>query len=216
MYLQEFFEKYNGKAVDKDGVYGPQCMDIYNVYQEEVFERAAVGAPFARDVWNDNMYNKEIFDKIENTKDFIPKLGDVALWDGSSSRIPYGHLSICTGKGDKNYFESFDQNFGNPFCEFINHNYFEGFRGVLRPKNEFQSMIYRSENNKYKHSVGQLVVYSSCYNGNNDPIESHIDCIKKYGSWQQRYITKIVDGNNPYLLDNGLYVNDGDIRMVKN
>ena len=217
MYLQDFFNKYNGKAVDKDGAYGPQCMDIYNLYQEEVFGKKAIGAPYARDVWNKDMYNKELFNKIENTLEFVPKLGDVALWDGSSRNIPYGHLSICTGKGDINSFESFDQNFNKPYCEFTTHDYSNGFRGVLRPKEEFQNMLYESEEKvQYTYKVGQLVVYSSCYRGNNDVPPNYIDCIVAYGAWQQRYIKEIVGGRNPYKLDNGLFVNDGDIREVKN
>ena len=66
-----------------------------------------------------------------------------------------------------------------------------------------------------KYKVGQLVVYSSCYRNNNDIPPNYIDCIATYGAWQQRYITEIVGGKNPYKLDNGLYLNDGDIREVK-
>lgn len=72
-----------------------------------------------------------------------------------------------------------------------------------------------NEGGSYKYSIGQLVVYSSCYRSNNDVIPNYIDCIKTYGAWQQRYIKAIVGGKNPYLLDNGMYVNDGDIREVK-
>ena len=66
-----------------------------------------------------------------------------------------------------------------------------------------------------RYKVGDLVVYSSCYRGNNDVPPNYIDCIREYGAWQQRYITEIVGGANPYKLDNGLYVNNGDIREVK-
>ena len=33
MYIIDFFNKYNGKYVDTDGMYGAQCMDLYNKYQ---------------------------------------------------------------------------------------------------------------------------------------------------------------------------------------
>ena len=52
-------------------------------------------------------------------------------------------------------------------------------------------------------------------NGNNDVPPNYIDCIKEYGAWQQRHIVDIYGGKNPYKLDNGLFVNDGDIREVK-
>lgn len=197
-----------GKSIDKDGAYGAQCMDLYNAYQEEVLGKVAVGAPFAKDVWNLDMYNKEIFDKIENTRDFVPILGDVAVWNGESSIVPYGHVAICTGKGDINYFESFDQNWNHGYCEFTYHDYYKGFKGVLRPK-------FSVIDTAYAHKIGELVVYSSCYRSNDDVPPNYIDCIVTYGAWQQRYIVKIVGGNNPYMLDNGLFVNDGDIREVK-
>lgn len=66
-----------------------------------------------------------------------------------------------------------------------------------------------------KYKVGDLVVYSSCYRGNNDVPPNYIDCIREYGAWQQDYIAEIVGGANPYKLNNGLYVNNGDIREVK-
>ena len=208
MDINEFFEKYNGKSVDKDGAYGPQCMDLYNLYQEEVLGKKAVGAPLAKDVWNKNMYNHDLFYKIENYLEFVPELGDVAVWNGSSSYAPNGHVAICTGKGNMRYFESFDQNWNNKYCEFVNHDYFKGFKGVLRPKAP-------PEDSEYKYKVGMLVVYSSCYRTNYDKVPNYIDCIKYYGAWQQRYIIRIVGGSNPYMLDNGLFLNDGDIREVK-
>ena len=131
MNIIDFFNKYDGKVIDVDGVYDGQCMDLYNKYQEEIMRVKAKGAPYAYQVWD--TYDRNNFEKIPNTIDFIPKLGDVAVW--SKGELPYGHVSICTGKGDINNFESFDQNFPiGSKCHFQNHNYFNGFLGVLRPK----------------------------------------------------------------------------------
>ena len=44
MYIIDFFNKYNGKYVDTDGMYGAQCMDLYNKYQEEVMGVRPKGA----------------------------------------------------------------------------------------------------------------------------------------------------------------------------
>lgn len=128
MNLQDFFNKYNGKSLDRDNAYGAQCMDLYNQYQEEVIGIKPVGAQYAKDVWNN--YSKDNFIRIENTLDFVPLAGDVAVWTSD-----LGHVSICTGKGDKSSFQSFDQNWDNKmYCRFVTHNYGGGFRGVLRPK----------------------------------------------------------------------------------
>lgn len=66
------------------------------------------------------------------------------------------------------------------------------------------------------YKEGDLVLYSSCYRGNNDVPPNYIDCIKEYGAWQQRYIKEVVGGKNPYKLDNGLFVNNGDVRKKLN
>lgn len=63
-----------------------------------------------------------------------------------------------------------------------------------------------------KYSVGQHVVFSTCYKSSTAPNSQAISAsnmTRNHGT-----ITKIVSGaKNPYLLDNGLcWVNDGDIR----
>ncbi|CCY71998.1 cHAP domain./Lectin C-type domain [Clostridium sp. CAG:921] len=131
MYIIDFFNKYNGKYVDTDGMYGAQCMDLYNKYQKEVMGVKPRGAQYAYLVWNN--FDEKNFVKIKNTLEFIPVLGDVAVW--GNSNLKYGHVSICSGNGDINSFESFDQNFPiGSSCHFEKHNYYNGFLGVLRPK----------------------------------------------------------------------------------
>ena len=195
--------------VDLDGAYGYQCMDLYNEYCQKVLELTGnTGAPVAKEIL-DNPYVKENFDFIVNYDEFVPKKGDVCVWTGGQ----YGHVAICLGPADLNVFISLDQNWVPQQLTQEFHNYLYMAPLVfLRPKN--QSNI-ETEEKTYSHTVGELVVYSSCYNSNNDVYPNYIDCIKEYGAWQQDYITKIVGGNNPYQLANGLYVNDGDIREVK-
>lgn len=72
-----------------------------------------------------------------------------------------------------------------------------------------------SQNQKYKYSIGQEVIFSTCYKSSKDSISKAINAnkmIRNHGK-----ITKIVNERNPYLLDNGLcWVNDGDIRGLYN
>lgn len=60
------------------------------------------------------------------------------------------------------------------------------------------------------HSVGQTVIYSSCYKASTDPTSKAIDV----NPWKIGTITKIKEGaRNQYLIGNGVcWVNDGDIR----
>ena len=134
MYLEDFLKKYNGKKIDYDGYYSAQCVDLFRQFNKEVLGIAQPrGVNGAKDFWNNysndaNLYNN--FDKIANTPSFVPQFGDVAIWGNGS----YGHIAICTGKGDVNKFESFDQNYPTgSACHYVTHNY-SGFLGVLRPK----------------------------------------------------------------------------------
>lgn len=65
-----------------------------------------------------------------------------------------------------------------------------------------------------KYSVGQHVVFSTCYKSSTAPNSEAINA--RNMARNHGVITKIVAGaKNPYLLDNGLcWVNDGDIRNL--
>lgn len=134
MYFRDFVNKYNGKKVDFDGYYDAQCVDLFRQFNKEVLGIAQPkGVKGAKNFWtnfdNDpNLYNN--FTKIANTPSFVPQEGDVAIWYNGT----YGHIAICTGIGDVNKFESFDQNYPEgSACKKVTHNYSK-FYGVLRPK----------------------------------------------------------------------------------
>lgn len=143
MYLIEFINKYYGKTIDRDKAYGGQCMDLYNQFQEDVLNVKVKGASNAKNVWTS--FNPNVFIQIKNTLAFVPQAGDVAIW-GAVKNNPYGHIAICTGKGNIIYFESFDQNWGGQYCHKVNHNYFNNFLGVLRPKdqNKIKTQLYQT------------------------------------------------------------------------
>lgn len=134
MYLSDFLKKYNNKKIDYDKAYGAQCVDLFRQFNKEVLGISQPrGVNGAKDFWSNygvdpNLYNN--FNKIANTPNFVPQFGDIAIWGNGT----YGHIAICTGKGDVNKFESFDQNYPTgSACHYVTHNY-SGFLGVLRPK----------------------------------------------------------------------------------
>lgn len=76
-----------------------------------------------------NSVSSQYFSFIPNTPEFVPQKGDICVFSG----IP-GHVSVATGKGDLNTFESFDQNFPTgSVCKLVTHNY-SNLLGVLRLK----------------------------------------------------------------------------------
>lgn len=63
----------------------------------------------------------------------------------------------------------------------------------------------------YMHTVGEHIIFSTCYAASTDPQSKAIPAARM--SKNHGIITKIVNAPNPYLLDNGMcWVNDGDIR----
>lgn len=130
--IDKFFSETVGKLINDDGVYFGQCMDLYAHYQRNYLKVTVKGAAKAKDVWNS--FNLNVFTKIVNTPSFVPKRGDVAVWYMGT----YGHIAICTGEGNTNYFVSLDQNWDSPWdgkkpSRYVKHNY-DNFYGVLRPK----------------------------------------------------------------------------------
>lgn len=128
MNIQDFFDLWNNKGCDFDGVYGFQCMDLANQYNKDV-----IGAPRlagnAVDAWT--TYSPDFYDKIENTPTNTPALGDIVIW-GTNIGV-YGHIAVCK-EADTNNFTSFDQNWPlDSLCHFQNHNY-NGVLGWLHPR----------------------------------------------------------------------------------
>ena len=137
-----FVNKYIGGAVDYDGSAGAQCVDLAKAYLKEVHNvpQFSIGGS-AKNYWTRTFNQLAEFEKIENTKTFVPKKGDIAVWD-SSKGGGHGHVAICTGEGDTKHFYSYDMNWNGKAMKKVKHDY-SGFYGVLRPKD--RSMIETEE-----------------------------------------------------------------------
>lgn len=125
-------------GVDTDGYYGKQCMDLYNSFMREVVGLDGnTGADRAKNILNNN-YVMENVERIDNYPEFVPEKGDIAVFTGGE----FGHVAICLGVGNVNYFKSLDQNWnlGGELMT-VNHNYFTFAPLVfLRPKNQTNIM----------------------------------------------------------------------------
>lgn len=120
MRLDEFVNKYNGKKVDYDKVYGPQCVDLFRQYCEECLNipehtGSCSTSGGAKDLFLD--YNKmpvekKYFKRIFYSQTFKYmdsfKSGDVLVWD-SNPNNKYGHVAICLGVLDDSLIV-FEQN----------------------------------------------------------------------------------------------------------
>lgn len=101
MTLEEFVKKYIGKKVDYDGVYGPQCVDLFRQYVCDVLLIAehtgsCASSGGAKDLFLD--YHKMPIEKKYFTRSASKtcKAGDVLIWNESLTN-KYGHIAICLG-----------------------------------------------------------------------------------------------------------------------
>ena len=137
MLLDDFVNKYKGKKVDFDGVYGAQCVDLFRQYTKECLGIAehtgscsTTGG--AKDLFLD--YNKmpvekKYFSRITN-KSYIP--GDVAIWD-STEKNKYGHVAIILAKLNDSFIV-FEQNGFTQNGAEINIRSKDKFLGALRKR----------------------------------------------------------------------------------
>lgn len=137
MTFDEYFKNRVGKGIDYDGNYGVQCFDLANDYSVKVVGGKQFMGMGAYEIYTNyaNQPAHELYERIPNTPEFVPKKGDIMVWGQSLGK--WGHVAICTGKGDTSWFESYDQNWTgrNDPVTLIRHNY-NSVLGVLRPKDQ--------------------------------------------------------------------------------
>lgn len=134
--FDEFIKEVNGKSFDYDHVSGIQCVDLIKRYLKECF---GITIPLnfgnAEKYWNEEKELLKDFEKIPNTPSFVPKKGDIMVWNKKRGKGA-GHIAICTGEGDTHSFYSYDLNWNNKkIVQKVKHDY-KNVYGVLRKKKE--------------------------------------------------------------------------------
>ena len=172
MTFDEWVKKYSGKAIDYDGTYGVQCVDLVKHYVKNVLGISPKSIGNAIEYYNKRnkvAYLKDNFRWHNNTPDFIPKKGDICVFTSKSGN---GHVSVATGEGTTSYFYSYDQNYPKaqhePMTK-IKHSY-NSFLGVLRPKSKGKSTSK----------------YFKAYNGKTDSIVDALESLKIDSSFSNR------------------------------
>jgi hypothetical protein len=123
--FQQFANKYLGKQVEYHS-FDPkakyQCVDLVNQYIVEVLGLTPVIGTHAKDF--PSKIKTTEFEVLKNTPDFIPVIGDIAIWNGKSGG-GYGHIAVVSdNKATTKKFNSLDQNWSKPlFVTFESHSY---------------------------------------------------------------------------------------------
>jgi hypothetical protein len=103
MTLAQFKEKYLGKKVDFDGVYGAQCVDLFRQYCKDVWELPHLGAvEGASELYTNfpNLLEDVYCNLFSYNEGHLPEPGDVCIW-GPSQTNKYGHVAICLDANQK-------------------------------------------------------------------------------------------------------------------
>lgn len=166
MNFDEYFASVKGKSIDFDGNYGVQCFDLANDYSVKVVGGKQFLGMGAYEIYTNfkNQPANELYERIPNTPDFVPKKGDIMVWGSNFSK--WGHVSICTGKGDTSHFESYDENWQGLHepVTLIRHSY-TGVLGVLRPKNQ-NKILGKSESKSSRKKIAvSITVDGITYKG---------------------------------------------------
>lgn len=130
-YFDTFFNTYNGLSNQGDTPQNMgQCTGLANLWADETLNLPHIWG-HGKDMYANADPN--YYDKIANTVDNYPSVGDIVCWNGNVGG-GFGHVGVATGNGNANSFQSFDQNWSIAFkCQLEDHNY-NHVIGWLRPK----------------------------------------------------------------------------------
>ena len=153
--MLERLKWYPGRYIDFDGAYQAQCMDLAVDFMWWATEGKYRMWGNAVDAVNDRVNNYGKFATVhKNTKDFLPQVGDIAVWTKAPAHEVYGHIGIVYGNISLSTCTMLDQNWdGDPsrpaklrtddykgVTHFIRIN-FEGEPVPTPPKNDKTAVI---------------------------------------------------------------------------
>ena len=158
---EDFIKSVIGTSFDEDHASGIQCVDLIKRYLKEVFGlNVPNGFGNAIDYYKEYNNKKLLntnFERIENTPSFIPKQGDIMVWNEKRGKGA-GHVAICTGIGDTKNFYSYDLNWNNAKkVKEVKHDY-KNVLGVLRYKK-------KEEKKTVNYKMGDLVYLPVLFTG---------------------------------------------------
>lgn len=111
MNFDKWVKKYLGKKIDFDGMYGVQCVDLFNCYVDDCLELEVGFFPkYAKQFWTDrnkNAWLKKHFDFITPSyKDGELKKGDIGIRTSGTA----GHVFIIADTNKDGRVKYYDQN----------------------------------------------------------------------------------------------------------
>jgi hypothetical protein len=124
--LDAFVAQWNGKYADYDGLYGAQCVDLFNFYNRDVVHASFASVDYAYQLYD--TYDTSKYTRLAASA--TPRKGDVAIW---ASNLPFsggaGHVAMVMSISGST-LTIFTQNPGPAQIATMSTAY---LRGYLRP-----------------------------------------------------------------------------------
>ena len=188
MVFQDFINKTKGKKIDVDGLYGGQCVDLFNywnkLYNNGIYINCKPSG-YARSL-AENKKNNGILKYFKETPVNNMIEGTVVVY-GKCKFAPDSHVCFFIKDNGNGTFQALQQNYNNRHYVTINNNPYSGIIGAFIPKQLVQDANKENNTSKKADQVlykGSKVQFYGCQiddiktKGNTTTFYS-----KTYGVW---------------------------------
>lgn len=107
MSYTQFRNKWIGKRIDYDRIYGYQCVDLIKQYAHEVYGLKAGAWGNAIDYWYST--HKDLYKKFTRVSTKSARKGDIVIFKGINGN-PYGHIGIADRNAGRWTVATLEQN----------------------------------------------------------------------------------------------------------
>ena len=158
---------YVGRYIDFDGMYGAQCMDLaVDFVYWATNGKVRLWGNAIDAIRNDlGKYGKV----IKNSKNFVPKVGDIAVWTKYPAHQLYGHIGIVYGDVNINTCTMLDQNWFGDSTQGAILRSGENYQGVTHfirlnfKGNSVKSPSVKKPNKKGRHNPWKKNKFGTYY-----------------------------------------------------
>ena len=154
MVFQDFIDKTKGKKIDVDGLYGGQCVDLFN-YWNKLYNNAYINCQpsgYARSL-AENKNNNGILKYFKETRVNNMIEGTVVVY-GNCEFAPQSHVCFFIKDNGNGTFQALQQNYNNKQYVTINNNPYEGIIGAFIP-----NQLVQDTNNTGNASKVDQIIY---------------------------------------------------------
>lgn len=186
MVFQDFIDKTKGKKIDVDGLYGGQCVDLFN-YWNKLYNHVYINCKpsgYARSL-AENKKNNGILKYFKETAVNNMIEGTVVVY-GNCKFAPRSHVCFFIKDNGNDTYQALQQNYNGKQYVTINNNTYEGIIGAFIP-----NQLIRNTNNTSNIPKADQVLYKGSrvqfYGCQIDDIKTKGDVTtfysKTYGVW---------------------------------